>query len=78
MNIYDELAHALDNLTATQERCNQLLDEARDARKQAEAYREVAMILADELTYTRSLLNDLVEALGDAIPPATAPEGPAN
>lgn len=64
----------LDNLTATQERCNTLLEEAREARRERDAYRLTAKLLAEELDLTRRLLEDAIEALEGLVPP----EGPVN
>lgn len=45
----DELKALYANLTATQERCNTLLEEAREARRERDAYRLAAEINAESL-----------------------------
>jgi hypothetical protein len=61
-----EYAAVLANLTATQERCNELLEEARAARRERDAYRLAGQLLQEELLLTRGLLEDAHNALAQA------------
>ena len=67
-----ELRAVYDNLTATQQRCNTLLEEARSARRQVLALeQEVAVLrqlLADEQVDSTELTDDDIEVVG--FPPA--------
>jgi hypothetical protein len=60
-----ELRAVYDNLTATQQRCNSLLEEAREARRQALALeqevRVLRQLLADEQVDSTELTEDDIE-----------------
>jgi hypothetical protein len=64
-----EHAALLANLTATQERCNSLLEEARTARRERDAARLVNALLARELADMRATLEKMVTALHEATAP---------
>lgn len=51
----------LANLRATQERCNELLEEARTARRERDALKLAIAVLAEELRMSQELLASFLE-----------------
>jgi hypothetical protein len=64
-----EYAAMLANLTATQERCNELLEEKRQLARELTNARTVNALLAREYTDLKATLEKMVEALHAATAP---------